>query len=363
MSVGGRDSRRPPDKPSKPAIHGLAPAEHDAVLCIASRTTSRSGLHHMMRALITGANGFIGTALCDRLKAEGCDVVAAVRRSTSAMRGTSRVVVGELSGNTRWDEALKSVTHVVHLAARVHLMCDASRDPLEEFRRVNVEATSALARQAADARVQRFVFVSSVKVNGEGRERPYNERDASSPQDAYAQSKWEAEEALRRIERDTGMAVTIVRPPLVYGPRVQANFLRLMSAIHRGLPLPFGSVRNLRSLIYVGNLADALARCLQHPSAAGQTFLVSDGEDVATVDLIRLLAAAMGRRPRLIPIPLVLLRTAARLAGRGREIDRLIGSLTVDSRQIRDRLGWQPPVSLREGLMATAADYCHTHAQ
>jgi nucleoside-diphosphate-sugar epimerase len=315
-----------------------------------------------MRVLVTGANGFIGTALCGRLTADGSNVLAGVRRHTSAVPGTSCVVLGEVSGNTRWDEALDNVTHVVHLAARVHVMRDPSRDPLNEFRRVNVEATVSLARQAADAGVQRFVFVSSIKVNGEGRERAYTERDESHPQDAYAQSKWEAEEGLRRVERETGMAVTIVRPPLVYGPRVRGNFRRLMTAIHKGLPLPFGSVRNCRSLIFVGNLADALARCLQHPSAVGQTFLISDGEDVATVDLIRLLAAAMGRRPRLVPVPPVFLRTAAQLVGRRQEIDRLTGSLTVDSRKIRERLGWLPPVSLRGGLAATAADYWDTHA-
>ena len=316
-----------------------------------------------MLALVTGANGFIGTTLCNRLMADGSSVRAAVRRSTAIVPGTVPVVLGDLSGSTRWDEALEGVTHVVHLAARVHVMRDVSRDSREEFRRVNVEATLALARQAADARVQRFVFVSSIKVNGEGRERPYTERDASSPRDPYAESKWEAEEGLRRVERETGLAVTIVRPPLVYGPGVQANFRRLMSAIHRGLPLPFGGVRNVRSMIYVENLADALARCLKHPSAAGRTFLVSDGEDVGTADLIKLLALAMGRRPRLIHVPPMLLRAAARLAGKRHEIDRLIGSLMVDSREIRDRLGWLPPVSLRDGLTATAAAYCRTYVR
>jgi nucleoside-diphosphate-sugar epimerase len=316
-----------------------------------------------MRVLVTGASGFIGTALCGRLTAEGSNVLAAVRRDTSAAPGTARVVVGDLSGNTRWDEALDNVTHVVHLAARVHVMRDPSRNPLDEFRQVNVEATVSLARQSADAHVQRFVFVSSIKVNGEGRERAYTERDEPNPLDAYAQSKLEAEEGLRRVERETGMAVTIVRPPLVYGPRVRGNFRRLMTIIHKRVPLPFGSVRNCRSLIFVGNLADALTRCLHHPLAAGQTFLVSDGEDVSTIDLIRLLAAAMGRRPRLVAVPPVFLRTAAQLAGKREEIDRLIESLTVDSREIRERLGWSPAVSLRDGLAATAADYRDTHAR
>jgi len=238
---------------------------------------------------------------------------------------------------------------------------DGAGRAAEPYRRVNVEGTMALARQAADVGVQRFVFVSTVKVNGERRDSPYSERDIADPHDAYGQSKWEAEQGLRDLERETGMAVTIVRPPLVYGPGVRANFLKLMELVQRRIPLPLKSVQNRLSLIYVGNLVDALARCLDHPAAAGQTYLVSDGEDISTPDLVRSLATAMRVRPNLLPVPASLLRLAAKLVGKTDVVDRLIGSLTVDSRAIRTQLGWAPPVPLQQGLSATVADYLDSH--
>jgi UDP-glucose 4-epimerase len=239
-------------------------------------------------------------------------------------------------------------------------MNDRVQDPLVLYRATNTDATLNLARQAVAAGVKRFVFISSIKVNGEGRELPYSEFDLPSPQDAYAISKWEAEQGLRAIESSTGMQVVILRPPLVYGPGVGANFLRLMRSVERGLPLPFGRVDNRRSLLYLGNFTDAIRVCLDHPAAAGQTFLLSDGEDVSSADLIRRLALAMHRPARLLPLPPSWLRAAGALLGRGAEVDRLLGSLSVDSSKIRRELGWRPPFSMDEGLSQTA-DYYFRH--
>ena len=291
------------------------------------------------------------------------DVVAAIRRGTAVLpAGVSPMVVGELHADTPWDASLRGVTGVIHLAARVHVTDDRAQDPLDEFRRVNVEGTAGIARRAAEAGVKRFVFVSSVKVHGEQRDTPYTERDEPAPADAYGQSKWEAEQALRAIERETGMEVAVIRPPLVYGPGVRANFLRLLEAVHRRTPLPLGLVRNRRSLVFVGNLADALARCLTHSNAAGRTFVISDGEDVSTTALIRLLADAMHLRAILLPVPVGILRLTGRLTGKADAITRLVGSLNVDSRAIREHLEWRPPFSLRDGLAATVADFMESRA-
>ncbi len=307
-----------------------------------------------MRVLVTGANGFVGRNLCGVLTHSAFEVVAAVR-ATCAI--PDERVVGDIGPETDWSAALIGVEAVVHLAARVHVMRDTSVDPLAAFRAVNTEGTLNLARQAADAGVKRFVFVSSIKVNGEGRDTPYTEFDPPAPQDAYAASKWEAEQGLREIESVTGMEVVILRPPLVYGPGVGANFLRLMHGVERGLPMPFGRVDNRRSLLYLGNFADAIRVCLDHPAAAGKTFLVSDGEDVSSAELIRRLALAMHRPTRLLPVPPVWLRVAGVLFGRGAEVNRLLGSLYLDSTRIRRELGWRQPYTLYEGLRQTADDY------
>ena len=316
-----------------------------------------------MRVLVTGANGFVGTALCTRLAADGAHVVAAVRRSAPLARGASPFIIGDFHDPRRWDTALRDVTGVVHLAARVHMMEDTASHPLEEFRRVNVESTAIIARRAAAAGVQRFVYVSSVKVHGEERDRPYAEHDPANPQSPYGQSKWEAELALRAIETETGMAVTIIRPPLVYGPGVRANFLTLMKLIHAHVPLPFGATRNRRSLVFVDNLTDALARCLTHSGAARRTFLISDGEDVSTGELIRHLADAMHVRAMLLPVPAGLLWMAGRIAGKQAAVARLVGSLRVDSGAIREHAEWTPPYSLRDGLAVTAAHYVKSRAR
>jgi UDP-glucose 4-epimerase len=315
----------------------------------------------MRNVLVTGASGFIGRAMCSRLTTSEVPVVAAVRRHITDIPAEVRqVVTGEIHGATAWDAALEDVSSVIHLAGRAHV---THYDSPEKCRRVNVDGTLALAHRAAAVGIERFVFVSSIKVNGEGRATPYSSMDHAAPQGAYARSKWEAEQSLRQIERETGMAVVIVRPPLVYGPGVRANFLSLMRIIHTGVPLPFGTIDNRRSLLFLDNLTDALAQCLEHPAARGETFLVSDGEDISTAELIRRLATAMGIRPTFLPVPSAMLRVAARVVGRSEMVERLTTSLTIDGRAIRTQLNWTPPVSLQQGLGLTVADYLESHGR
>lgn len=304
--------------------------------------------------LVTGANGFVGRAVCAALRRTGHAVTPAVRRAQDLAQ---EQVIGEIDAQTDWRAALAGVESVVHLAARVHVMRDTIADPLAQYRAVNVAGTLNLARQCAAAGVRRFVFVSSVKVNGEERAAPYTEADTPAPEDAYALSKWEAEQGLRQIAAETGLEVVILRPPLVYGPGVGANFLALLRVVACGMPLPLGAIDNRRSLIYVGNLAAAILCCLEHPAAAGKTFLVSDGEDVPTPGLVRRMAAVLGQPVRLLALPVPLLRFAARLAKKSALAIRLFDSLTVDSSAIRRELGWSPPFTLDEGLRETAAWY------
>jgi nucleoside-diphosphate-sugar epimerase len=319
-----------------------------------------------MQILVPGANGFVGQATCTALRQAGHAVLPAVRVPHGL---AGEIVVGDMHAQTDWRAALAGVDAgidaVVHLAARVHVMNDTAADPLAQYRSVNVAGTLQLAQQAHAAGVRRFVYVSSIKVNGEERATPYTEADTPAPEDAYARSKWEAEQGLHKIAAETGLEVVILRPPLVYGPGVGANFLALMRAIARGLPLPLGALdaqRGRRSMIFVGNLADAIACCVTHPVAAGKTFLLSDGEDIATPELARRIAAALGTQARLIPIPArwlkLLVRTAQNLPY-GRKIQalarRLTEPLSVDSQAIRRTLGWTPPFTLDEGLRATAA--------
>lgn len=307
--------------------------------------------------LVTGATGFVGRVLCERLLAQGFRVrgtLLASENASSLVVGVDPAAVGSLGPDTRWGNALAGVDTIIHLAARVHIMDDTATDPLTEFRRVNVEGTARLAREAALAGVRRLVFISSVKVNGEEAAAPYSPESSPSPSDPYGISKWEAEKVLRTIEVATGLEVVAVRPPLVYGPGVKANFLTMLKIISRGIPLPFASIKNRRSLIYVGNLADALTECAVQQEAAGKTYLVSDGEDVSTPDLIRLIARALGVQVRLLPLPFPLMKLAGRLAGKNSAVTRLTGSLTVDSSKIRQDLGWAPPYTMDDGLRLTA---------
>ncbi|HEY5993168.1 MAG TPA: SDR family oxidoreductase [Gallionellaceae bacterium] len=317
--------------------------------------------------LVTGANGFVGKTLCDLLILRGYGLRKVMRKPESAEPGAEppgdTFFVQGIDSQTDWTQALSAVDVVIHLAARVHVMQERSADPLSEFRRVNVGGTEHLARSAAAAGVKRLVYVSSVKVNGEATEggRSYTELDQPSPQDPYGISKHEAEQALHRVARETGLEVVIVRPPLVYGPEVKGNFIQMLRVLGMGIPLPLASIHNLRSLVYVGNLADALIACATHPAAAGQTYLVSDGEDISTPELLRALASAAGLPARLFPCPVSLLGVVARLAGKRAQADRLLGSLQVDSGKIRRELNWTPHSTLLQGLQATAEWYRTSH--
>ncbi len=326
-----------------------------------------------MNVLVTGANGFVGAAMCKSLAHRGHRVRAVVRNPQSAgalptanespADGVETAAVGNIDAQTDWSAALSGMDTVIHLAARVHVMHEKSGGPLDEFRRVNVAGTEHLARAAAASGVKRMVYVSSIKVNGEAIAggQKFSETDTPAPQDPYGISKYEAEQALHRVARETGMEIVIVRPPLVYGPRVKGNFILLLKMLGTGIPLPLASVNNRRSFIYLGNLVDALIACATHPAAAGQTYLVSDGEDVSTPELLRFLAGAAGQPARLFSFPPRLLKALARLAGKGPQVDRLLGSLCVESGKIRTELNWTPPYSLQQGLQATAEWYRTEH--
>ncbi len=307
-----------------------------------------------MRVLVTGASGFVGRRLVPGLEAAGFEVVAAVRR---AEPGGRRVyAVGDIDAVTQWREALTDVDAVVHLAALVDDGYQSRGKPLAVFRRVNVAGTLNLARQAAAAGVRRFVFVSSVKVNGETSMpgRPFREDDMPAPQGAYAISKWEAEQGLRSLAAETGIEVVILRPPLIYGPGVKGNFARMIQWIARGVPLPFGAVRhNRRTLLALDNLVDFIGTCLVHPAAANQVFMVGDGQDLSTAELLHRLGRAMGKTVRLIPVPLRVLEGAAILSGKRAVMQRLCGSLQVSISKAQRVLGWTPPVSVDEGLRRT----------
>lgn len=306
--------------------------------------------------MVTGGTGWVGSALLRALQDRGIDTVAGVRTSAPTL-GVRTAELGPIGPAVAWPADLTDRQVVVHLAARVHVMNDTATDPLQAFREVNTLGTLRLARQAAAAGVRRFVFVSSIKVNGEGTPagRPYTSADAPAPQDPYGVSKAEAEQGLREIAADTGMDVVIVRPPLVYGPGVKANFASLMRAVRRGLPLPLGAITgNRRSLVALDNLVDLLLTCLDHPAAANQTFLVSDGEDLSTTALLQRLGQAMGRPATLWPVPPALIRMGATLLGRGAVAQRLLDNLQVDIGHTRATLGWQPPVGVDEGLWRAA---------
>ena len=308
--------------------------------------------------LVTGGTGFVGSAVLARLVEDGTMPVRAAVRSAGARitPGIDKVLVGALAEDTDWRAALAGVSALVHCAARVHVMDETAADPLEEFRRINVQGTLALARQAAAAGVQRFVFVSSIKVNGEitALGKPFTADDAPAPVDAYGVSKMEAEQALRALESESGMQVVIVRPPLVYGKGVKANFATMMRWLARGIPLPLGAIHNRRSLVALDNLVDLIVTCVRHPQAAGQTFLVSDGQDPSTTELLQRMGRAMGRPARLIPLPAVCLTLGASLLGKRDVAQRLCGSLQVDIGKTRRLLGWTPPLTLDQGLQKVA---------
>ncbi len=316
--------------------------------------------------LVTGASGMVGAALVERLQHDaGIHVAGAFRRAPVGGHPPEVRLIGDIGRDTDWVGALSGVDVVVHCAARVHIMGESHGDEaLRKFREVNVEGTGRLARECARAGVKRLVFVSSVKVNGESTSQrsPFRHDDLPAPQDAYGISKQEAEATLWEVSKQTGLEVAVVRPPLVYGPGVKANFLRLMQAVARGVPLPFGAVRNQRSMVYVRNLADLLAVVATHPDAAGQTFMASDGADLSTKGLIEGLAKAMGVRPKLLPVPSGLMRAVAGMLGKSATSDRVLGSLQVDIDHTRRQLGWNPPATVEEGLGETVAAWRNSNA-
>jgi len=310
-----------------------------------------------MRVLVTGANGFVGRALCAEALVCGMAVRGAVRRPCELPGETGLQILKDFDDRDGWNQALSGVGVVIHTAARAHVMNESNADPLAEFRRVNVRGTLDLATQAASAGVRRFLFISSIGVNGaETSARPYSATDEPKQQSAYAVSKYEAELGLQALATQTGMEVVIVRPPLVYGLGAPGNFGSLLRWLKRGVPLPLGAVtHNRRSFVALDNLVDLLVTCIDHPAAANQTFLVSDGEDLSTADLLRRLGQAMNKPARLFPVPPSLLQLGANILGKGDMAQRLLGNLQVDIGHTRNTLNWNPPISVDEGLRRAVA--------
>lgn len=309
-----------------------------------------------MKVMVTGASGFVGNDTCTRLVTQGMNVVGTVRHlPPQLLPGVDYRIASDISKDTDWCEVLQGVDTVVHCAARVHMMQETAGDALQEFQRVNVGWTDRLARSAALRGVRRFVYLSSIKVNGEQTVVPFTEQDLPKPQDAYGVSKWEAEQALAQVSIHTGIETVIIRSPLVYGPGVKGNFLQLLNILSRSVPLPLASICNQRSLVYLGNLVDAIVRCVQDPRAAGRTYFVSDGEDLSTPDLVRRLGIAMGSNTCLWPCPTPFLYWMGQVAGKREIIDRLAGSLQVNSSKIQTELDWRPPFTVAAGLSETAA--------
>jgi nucleoside-diphosphate-sugar epimerase len=312
---------------------------------------------------ITGANGFVGRALCAEAVRRGLAVRGITRRPSLLPTGVENVAVGPIDGETPWQEALQGCDVVIHLAARVHIMRDRSQDPLTEFRRINTLGSAHLAFCAAKAGVQRLINVSSIGVNGASTPEgvSFTERDVPDPHNPYSISKWEAEQSLEIIRQTSNLELVTIRPPLIYGPGVGGNFVRLLWAVHKGIPLPLGLTNNHRDLLYVGNLVDALIICATYPRISGNTYLVSDGAPVSTTELLRGLAQALGVPSRLFPVPLSWLQLAGNITGHTAETQRLLSSLRVNSDSIRRDLQWEPRYTLQQGLQETANWYLTSH--
>lgn len=317
--------------------------------------------HAPQRVLVTGATGFVGSELVSALNKQSGYLPVSVVRSKAAtpVANSQSFCIPDISSSTEWSDCLKGVAVIVHAAARVHVMKEVAADALSEFRKTNVEGTVNLARQAAQAGVKRFVFISSIKVNGEETDpgRPFTADDNPAPSDPYGISKKEAEEALLALSLETGMEVVILRPTLIYGPGVKANFRNMMGWLKKGIPLPFGAIYNKRSLVSLENLVSLILVCLKHDNAAGQIFLVSDGVDLSTTELLNRTAEALGVKSRLIPVPERLLVFCAVALGRRALSRRLCGSLQVDISKTQTLLGWNPPVSVQDALNRTAREF------
>ena len=311
--------------------------------------------------LLTGSTGFIGQNVARGLLVHDAKVAVTVRHVRAEMvdipSGWECYGVGDINSQTDWLLALQGMQTVVHCAGRAHVMREQATDALAAFREVNVAGTLRLAEQASDAGVQRFVFLSSIGANGAQTtpDEPFSEADQPKPHNDYALSKWEAEQGLMQIADKSGLEVVIIRPPLVYGPNAPGNFGSLMRAVQRGWPLPLGAVHNQRSLVALDNLVDFIVTCITHPLAANQTFLVSDGQDLSTTELVRGMAQAAGVPARLLPVPVWALQAGASLLGKGDAVQRLCGNLQVDISKARSLLGWVPPVSVEEGLRRAMA--------
>lgn len=314
-----------------------------------------------MNILITGSSGFVGAALANEIRDEpNTNVILVSRSQTYSSKLSKKIAEGkQLANETDWSDVLNQCDVVIHCAARVHVMNDVAVDPLQEFRAVNLSGTLQLGRQAAKAGVKRFVFISSIKVNGEGTEPgvPYTAFDAPAPHDPYGISKYEAEEGLKALAAEYNMELVIIRPVLVYGPGVKANFRSMMEWLSKGVPLPLGSIHNLRSLVALDNLVDLIVTCISHPAASNQTFLVSDGEDLSVTDLLTRLGVALGKPARLLPVPVWLINRTASLLGKDSVAQRLCGSLQVDIAHTCETLNWRPPVSVDQALIKTAEAY------
>jgi nucleoside-diphosphate-sugar epimerase len=320
----------------------------------------------MTTVLLTGANGFVGQYLGTYLIGQGHQVVATTRRNNVKLnyKPVRRHVIGKIDVTTDWSAALEDVETIIHLAARVHGMKEEAANPLSAFRQVNTAGTMRLAQQAADAGIKRFVYLSSIKVNGERTtDRAFRETDPPAPQDPYAQSKWEAEQQLLALADQTDMQVSIVRPPLVYGPGVRGNFLRLLGLAAKGWPLPLARIHNQRSLVGIRNLCSLLEICVQHPAAVNEVFFVSDGQDLSTPQLLHLLASIMEQHCWLVPFPTALLAGVSKVLGQEAVWTRLAGSLQVDINKAQNELGWQPLTSVEAGLEETVAWYQKTNQE
>lgn len=313
-----------------------------------------------MKIFVTGATGFVGKALVNELVVEDYDVVAAVRnQSTELPIGVEQKLIGDLSllndQNTITD-TLRTVDVVIHTAARVHIMDERAVDPLTAFRKINVNATVSLAKQAASAGVKRFIYLSSIKVNGEStnNKQPFGERDEPAPEDAYGQSKLEAETALFELARTTSMEVVVIRPPLIYGPGVKANFASMIKLVNKGIPLPLGAITNQRSILGIDNLVNFILLSMTHPAAANDVFLVADGIDVSTTDLLKKIAKAYNQPPRLLSVPVSVMTFVAKLTGKQNITDRLFGNLQIDISKARRLLGWKPITTIDQQLKKIA---------
>jgi len=305
-----------------------------------------------MNILVTGSSGFLGARLVSTLIRKSAYEVSAVVRRKLESHYVKTVIVPDCSDETAWSHVVRNQRVIIHCAARAHVMNDSATDPLTEYRNVNVGGTLKLARQAAAVGVKRFIFISSIKVNGDQspKDHPFTELDVPNPVDAYGLSKWEAEQGLLEIAVETGMEVVIIRPSLVYGPGVKGNFASMIALLGIGLPLPFGTITNKRSFVGVDNLIDLIITCIAHPAAANQVFLASDGHDLSTTNLLRGVACAMGKPARLIPVPSLILMFGLTCLGKNALAQRALGSLQLDISKARKLLGWMPPISVEEGL-------------